>query len=126
MKKIIYTCSIVLLQAFSQQALAQADVQLSNLVSPTKVNVALLPDKDNKRDLGNFNKGWKDLYLRGIVWREGYTWVAGASYSLNTFVGQNAGSFMITTGESTSQQNTFVGTSAGFKDSTGIYNTFIG
>jgi len=127
MKKNFYIfISIFLLQAFFQRALSQADVQLSNLVAPTKVNVQLLPDKDNLRNLGNLNKGWKDLYMRGIVWREGYTWLGGVYYSGNTFVGQSAGYTMITTGESTNQNNTFVGTNAGFNDSTGGYNTFIG
>src|SRR6185503_19567562 len=108
MKKIFYiSASIFFLQASLQKALAQADVQLSNLVAPTKANVTLLPDKDNKRDLGNLNKEWKDIYMRGIVWREGYTWLGGVYYSGNTFVGQSAGYTLITTGESTNQNNTF-------------------
>src|SRR4030095_5291080 len=117
MKKVIYIImSILLMLAMKQETSAQADVQLSNLVAPTKVNVALLPDKDNKRNLGSTNKGWMDLYMRGIVWREGYTWLAGVYYSGNTFVGQSAGFTLITTGESTNQNNTFVGSNAGFNN----------
>jgi hypothetical protein len=67
MKKIIFTTiSVLLVQAFMQKASSQANVQLSNLDNPTKINVNLLPDKDNLRSLGNSNKEWKDIYMRGI------------------------------------------------------------
>jgi hypothetical protein len=127
MKKIIYTSiGFFLLQAFLPKASAQANVQLSNLDNPTKINVHLLPDKDNMRSLGNLNKEWKDIYMRGIIWKEGYTFLGGIYYSGNTFVGQSAGYNLITTGESTNQNNTFIGSNAGFDNTTGGYNTFLG
>ena len=127
MKRIIYTIAgIFLLLGLQQKTSAQANVHLSNLDAPTQIKVALIPDKDNKRNLGTITKGWKDLYMRGIIWREGYTWLAGVYYSGNTFVGQSAGYGLINSGEGTNENNTFVGGNAGFTNTTGTYNTFIG
>lgn len=127
MKKHIYSIiAIFLMQALLQKIYAQANTQLSNLNAPTKVNVNLLPDKDNKRSLGSSNKSWTDLYMRGIIWRQGYTFLGGQYYSGNTFVGSSAGYKLITSGESTNQSNTFIGDNAGYNTSTGVANTFIG
>lgn len=49
----------------SLQSFGQANTDLSNLTSPTKVNVSLLPKQDGKISLGSFNKSWEDLYLDG-------------------------------------------------------------
>lgn len=112
-------CSLL----FSSAAYSQANTQLSNLVAPTKVNVSLLPDKDNQRDLGNLNKQWKDIYMRGIVWNGDKTFLG--MYFSNTYIGQNAGNTLIT-GVHSDQSNTFVGSNSGFANTTGAFNTFLG
>ncbi len=49
----------------SLQSFSQANTELSNLVSPTKINESLLPKQDGKKNLGSANKSWKNLYLDG-------------------------------------------------------------
>lgn len=44
-----------------------ANTSLSNLVAPTAINVDLLPATDNTIDLGSTTKGWRNLYLDGII-----------------------------------------------------------
>src|SRR5262245_33492313 len=118
-------CTTLFCLVSTGKILSQANTELSNLVAPTKVNVNLLPMGDNSKSLGSVNKSWKHLYLDGIIYREGVPWLAGVSYSFNTFVGYNAG-FTNQASESTNQNNTFVGSNAGFNNTTGGYNTFIG
>ena len=50
--------------AFVLKATGQANTSLSNLTSPTAVNVNLLPNNSN-RNLGSSNKAWKNLYVDG-------------------------------------------------------------
>lgn len=109
-----------------QQIHAQANTKLSNLVAPTQVNVHLLPNTTNTRNLGNNNKRWKDIHMNGIIRRGGYTWIAGDPFSNNTFVGQSAGNYLINNGEGGSNDNTFIGSYAGFSNTTGLANTFAG
>jgi len=47
------------------QVFGQANKSLSNLTGPTAVNVPLLPQGDNNKNLGSPGKSWKDLYLDG-------------------------------------------------------------
>ncbi|HYK43908.1 MAG TPA: hypothetical protein VEV83_01980, partial [Parafilimonas sp.] len=67
MKTKIYTAITLLMPfAYCNTSGAQsANTSLSNLVSPTAVNIDLLPNKDNKRDLGSSGKSWKDIHLDG-------------------------------------------------------------
>ena len=51
--------------AATLQTMGQANTSLSNLVAPTAVNVALLPQGDNARNLGSALKSWKDFYVDG-------------------------------------------------------------
>jgi len=105
---------------------AQANTSLSNLVSPTQVNVHLLPNSTNTRNLGSSAKRWKDFHMDGIIWRGGYTWVAGDPLSNNTFLGQSSGNYLITNGQGGSNDNTFIGSYTGFSNTTGLANTFVG
>src|SRR5215471_5397710 len=61
--------------AFKSNA-QNANTSLSNLTSPTKVNVDLLPDKDQKRSLGNFTRAWKNLYLDSAIYIDSSRFIA--------------------------------------------------
>lgn len=47
------------------QVTGQANTALSNLTSPTAVNVNLLPNNTNSKNLGSAAKSWKNLYVDG-------------------------------------------------------------
>jgi hypothetical protein len=51
--------------AATLQAFGQANTSLSNLIAPTAVNVPLLPQGDNNKNLGSAGKSWKNLYVDG-------------------------------------------------------------
>ena len=44
-------------------AVSGANKTLSNLTSPTALNVDLLPGNDNARSFGSATTGWRNLYL---------------------------------------------------------------
>ncbi len=69
MKNIIYTLLLAAVSFFTSDpnCFAQANTSLSNLTSPTGVNVALLPASDNAIDLGSSGNSWKNLYLDGSI-----------------------------------------------------------
>src|SRR5215831_12261037 len=78
---------IVAFNAHYQFANAQwADTTLSNLVSPTKVKVNLLPSKSDNKDLGSSSKGWKGIYLTGSLYLDGAKFLDNAGTN-NTFIG---------------------------------------
>ncbi|HYK45391.1 MAG TPA: tail fiber domain-containing protein, partial [Parafilimonas sp.] len=83
-----------------------ANTSLSNLVSPTAVNIDLLPNKDNKRDLGSSGKSWKDIHLDGSVY-------VGGSRFLSANTGTGTG-------------NTTVGADAFINNTTGYSNVAVG
>ncbi len=78
---------------FLQRANAQANTQLSNLVSPTKINQSLLPNNDNTRNLGSATRSWKDVYLDGSLYLAGLRFLSngGNLFGLNVFIGSSAG-----------------------------------
>jgi hypothetical protein len=68
---------IFFLTAIAFESRAQnANTTLSNLTSPTKVNVDLLPDKDQKRNLGKFTRAWKNLYLDSAIYIDSSRFIA--------------------------------------------------
>ncbi len=115
-------CSL-LTGLFLQTANAQANTQLSNLVSPTKVNQNLLPNTDNTRNLGSGTRSWKDIYLDGSLYLTGLRFLSngGNVFGFNVFIGGNAG-LNTTTGI----DNTAGGHVALFKNTTGNKNTAFG
>jgi len=119
MKTKCYLCITfsLLTGLFLQRANAQANTELSNLVSPTRINQHLLPNTDNIRNLGSANRSWKDLYLDGSVYLSGLRFLSyGNSYS-NLFVGVNAGL------NTTATANTAIGYFTLEANSTGTSNT---
>ena len=112
--KFYFGVALVALLAFSNKGIAQANQQLSNLVSPTAVNVNLLPNQDNKRDLGSAPKSWRSLYLDSSIFLGGVrflTYKAGTGVS-NTAVGavalqaNTSGSYNTATGFNSLYSNT--------------------
>jgi hypothetical protein len=116
--------SFVICAMFSGHAIdsgAQANNSLSNLTSPTAINVDLLPDKDNTRNLGSVNQSWKDLYFSGDQYLQGNRFISDAGNSANTFVGSLSG-YSNNIGSS----NSFFGERAGYANVSGNYNSLFG
>jgi hypothetical protein len=68
--------TIIVLQATAQSA----NKTLSNLTSPTAVNVNLLPQNNNTQNLGSSGKSWKNLYVDGKSYlKTAYTYFNNAS-----------------------------------------------
>jgi hypothetical protein len=68
--------TIIVLQATAQSA----NKTLSNLISPTAVNVNLLPQNNNTQNLGSSGKSWKNLYVDGKSYlKTAYTYFNNAS-----------------------------------------------
>jgi hypothetical protein len=108
----------IMLTCYAINSNAQANTQLSNLVSPTKINQNLLPNTDNIRDLGSGTKTWRNLYLWGSVHLGGATFLAGGS---NTAVG-----YYVLSSNTTGFNNTAAGYEALYSNEIGRYNTAIG
>jgi hypothetical protein len=81
---------IMLLMYWVQHVCAQANQTLSNLTSPTSVNVTLLPKNDNKINLGSVNKSWKNIYLDSSLYLGGNRFLTYATGTGNTAVGSAA------------------------------------
>jgi hypothetical protein len=108
-------------QPVSSTAASSANTSLSNLITPTKINVSLLPDTNNKRNLGSPAKGWKNLFLYSAVYLGGSKFLAsppGGIYGRNTAVGIGT-LFSNTSG----YQNTGNGDSALYSNTIGSQNT---
>jgi hypothetical protein len=63
---ILFSCKLLL-----QTANAQANRELSNLVSPTKVNQSVIPITTNSKDLGTISMSWRSTYLAGSIYLDG-------------------------------------------------------
>src|SRR3954453_1190931 len=117
-----------------QPANAQANQQLSNLTSPTKVNQSLQPGTNNSINLGSSTLQWKNLYLSNGLYLKGsltmhspgtnnicvgpYAGNTALTGILNTAVGSNA-LHALTSGN----YNTANGSSALYSNTTGYGNT---
>ena len=73
-----------------------ANRALSNLTAPTAVNVDLLPNATNTRNLGSGTLNWNGLYLSGDVFKGSTRFLSNAGTN-NTFLGLASGR-TITTG----------------------------
>lgn len=100
-----------------------ANKSLSNLNSPTEVNVSLLPQADNTSDLGSGLNTWKNLYLSHAVYLglEPQRFLSQGNSEFNTYAGTNAG-----TEGSVGTANTAIGNHSGSSATTGAANTSIG
>lgn len=121
-KLIIISSFCSLLFFLSAELRAQdANSTLSNLASPTAVNKALLPGSASAIDLGSATQTWRNIYLDGNLYLDGYRFLTNGLSSGSVFAGALAGSTS-TTGSS----NTFMGYSSGNNTTSGYGNTFFG
>jgi hypothetical protein len=122
MKPLNYYLLCILALAFSAKGFAQANTSLSNLVS-TKINVSLLPDKNQARNLGSGAKAWKNLYLDSAVYLGNSRFLAAYSGTgtSNTAVGENT-----LIANTTGSYNSAIGYSTLANNKTGDYNTASG
>lgn len=97
-----------------------ANKTLSNLKSPTAVNVDLLPSAGNTINVGSSASSWKDLYLNGDLFVDGSRVLSFPSYA-NSFIGGLAGNNAVT-----GVENTAAGFTALSLNTTGNYNTATG
>jgi hypothetical protein len=126
MKTKIYSCYTFLALTIlytSLNAQTSANTSLSNLTSPTKVNITLQPDKDNKRDLGSLNKAWRNLCLDSAIYIDSVRFIAfkTGSGGYNTAIGKNV-LHLDQSGES----NTAVGYASLYHNTNGSDNTTLG
>ncbi len=130
---IIIAVFIILCQA----AFAQANKDLSNLLTPTAVNQHLLPNTGTIKSLGSSAKAWKDAYFGGYVYLAGVRYVSNPG-TANTAVGINAGSSIASGSNNVflgawagyvtgiGDDNSFTGAYAGYNNTSGYSNTFAG
>jgi hypothetical protein len=110
----------IIIAVSAMQAFGQANTALSNL-SATAVNVNLLPGLNNSKDLGSSGRSWKDLYISGTVFMNGFPFLSMTNLD-NTCVGNYAGHTLSTAANG----NTFAGYNSGYYNSSGDYNSAFG
>jgi hypothetical protein len=117
----IFSVAFSLMQIISSSfCYAQnANTSLSNLAA-TSVNQHVLPDANNKRNLGSFNKSWRALYLDSEIYIKDYLFIHNKGVE-NTFTGQTAGA-SVTKG----YYNSAFGFQALYYDTAGICNSAFG
>jgi hypothetical protein len=97
-----------------------ANKSLSNLTSPTAVNVHLLPGVNNTTDIGSSSFGWRSLYLTEAVYMNGLRFLS-ADGMTNTFTGIQAG-----ISNAGGMNNTANGYQALFSNTSGNGNVAVG
>jgi hypothetical protein len=136
-KKLLLVLTSAVFTGYALNSHAQANQQLSNLTSPTAINVELLPNSNNSRNLGSSTFGWKSLYLTGRFYING-TLTMHAPGAYNFFIGPGAGNTAVTDSFNTAtganalhsvtngRHNTANGVGSLFSNTTGASNTAIG
>jgi hypothetical protein len=126
MKTKCYLCIAFSLLAslFLQTGNAQANTELSNLISPTKVNQSLIPITHNSKDLGTASVSWRTIYLAGSLYLDGRRFLSNGNDTTNVFVGSNAGNKRATSDNpKTGKFNTASGQYALYSYTSGDRNT---
>lgn len=80
-----------LLCTISQTSFAQANVNLSNLSSPTAVNQHLLPGVTGKLNLGSPGLAWNNVYFNGALYTDSVRVFRSNKALFNLYAGANAG-----------------------------------
>lgn len=109
-----------ILLAMTMTGYSQANNNLSNLLSPTAVNVSLLPVSKNTQNLGSSTFPWKNLYMANYVYIDGYKYIHNTGTS-NVFIGKTAGNSI-----SSGSQNVALGDKALYAITTGTANAASG
>lgn len=99
-----------------------ANKSLSNVTSPTALNVDLLPGTDSLINLGSASHSWKDLYLGGSIYMGGNRFISQIATGINsTAIGQDA-----LRSNTTGFDNTAIGYQSLYGNTAGSLNTGIG
>src|SRR6266542_785577 len=107
-----------------QRANAQANTELSNLISPTRVNQSLLPMTTDSKDLGTTSASWRTIYLAGSLYLDGKRFLSNGNDSTNVFIGSNAGNKRAMAADpKTEKSNTATSQYALYSYTWGGYNT---
>ena len=122
MKAKLYVAAISLVALWNKTN-AQANQSLSNLNSPTKVNVSLLPDLNNKHALGSAANSWSSLYLDGSLFLANKRFLA---YKTGAGTGNTAVGFQVLFSNTSGYWNTGTGDSVLFSNTEGYENTASG
>ena len=123
MKRVIAFFSILIAihsNGYSQNN-STANTSLSNLVNGTAVNQHLLPRTTNMYNLGSKEKAWKNLYLRGALYLDGYRFILSKATVNSVYIGAYAGN-----ANTTGIGNTAVGTLALSENENGKFNSSFG
>jgi hypothetical protein len=137
MKKLsVYLIITIFVFAMHIKASAQsANTTLSNLVAPVKINQSLLPDINNKHNLGSGGKAWRNVYLDSAVYFNNVKFLSYTQAAANTATGFYAlssnpyGGYNTANGYAALSQNTAgaanaaTGTFALYSNTEGSYNT---
>ncbi|MFT3703197.1 MAG: tail fiber domain-containing protein [Agriterribacter sp.] len=121
MKRLLYAlsfCAVSLLAI--NNADAQANTSLSNLVAPIAVNKDFTPATTNAYTLGLGDRNWKNIYIASGYYLKNYRVMHSTGIN-NFFLGPNAGSSLVT-----GSFNIAVGHNSLGALATGNYNTGIG
>src|SRR5215471_6896612 len=121
--KILPPAIFAMLSFYAVNSYAQANTALSNLTSPTAVNVNLLPDKNNKHDLGSASKAWGNLYLGNSIFFGGSRFISSTYGSATGNTGVGVG---VLNSNTTGDFNTACGYQSLYSNSKGIWNTAYG
>ncbi len=97
-----------------------ANKSLSNLTTPTAVNVDLLPNADNIISLGSSSVSWKDLFLDGHLYLGGARFL---TYQTGTGTGNTAVGSAVLNANTTGSSNTGTGFNVLYANTTGNENT---
>jgi hypothetical protein len=97
-----------------------ANRSLSNLIAPTQVNVHLLPEANNTKNLGSTDTSWRNLYLDGSIYIDDQRFLTNGSGTQNTFLGALSGN------SNTGDYNTADGYQTLYSNSTGSSNSAFG
>ncbi len=124
--KFLFIVCFITLTCYAINANSQANTELSNLISPTKVNQSLVPITHNSKDLGTTSTSWVNVYLGGAVYLDGKRFLSNGNDSTNIFIGADAGSKPTFFNPKTGQNNTASGQYALYSYTTGFANTATG
>ena len=137
-KKIYFIALFAMTLLCSKKINAQANQSLSNLTSPTAVNVSLLPGTNGTLDLGSNAKKWRSLYLGTSIYFKGALTMQSPNGTSNFFIGPYSGKSTLTgyynngfgsyaLGNLTNGlNNTAAGYAAGYFTNSGFSNTAMG
>ncbi len=130
-------CFIVCMVFSNYNTFSQANQSLSNLTSPTAINVSLQPGKDGKTDLGGKKFSWANVYLKTGIYINGKLNIQAPGTG-NFFIGNGAGNSALSgknnivfglfssSKMAAASFNTIVGDSALYNDSIGNNNCAFG